>query len=120
MKKLKIILLLLALSMRGFTQAIAVVSNAHVVTADGVGGWSDVKYFFKRGDRVHVSFTADKQLNRITVTLDSNKELAKVMSTRAGSLDFVVPEDGEVIIRFISDRRGQDSIDYTVTKVPGR
>lgn len=86
-------------------------------TIKGVGGWSEVKHTFAKGDRVSLSFQAGKQLEMVTVTQGPRKELAKKKATKSGDLQFVVPADGEVVIRFVNDRGGQNDVKYELRKL---
>jgi len=84
---------------------------------DGLGGWSEVKHNFSKGDRVHLHFDANKQLERVLVLQGERKELAKAKYTKAGDLEFTVPQKGEVVIRFINDRNGPNEVRYELRKL---
>ena len=84
---------------------------------DGPGGWSEVKQTFAQGDKILLHYQSDKKLERVVILQGDRNELAKKRETKSGDLQFVVPKDGEVVIRFINDRNGKNEIKYELRKL---
>lgn len=117
MKTLLLIpLLLISLSTEARKQV--VVDQGKVTTTTGIGGYAQTGYAFAKGDVVTVTANAEKQLQRMIVIMHPDREIGKQVSTKDVNYTFTMPEEGVVIIRFISDRSGSNDINYTVTRTP--
>lgn len=84
---------------------------------DGPGGWSEVKHTFSQGDRILLHYQSNKKLERVMVLQGDRTELAKKKETKSGDIEFIVPKDGEVTIRFINDRNGKNEVKYEIRKL---
>ena len=84
---------------------------------NGLGGWSEIKHTFSRGDRVLLHYEADKQLESVIAVMDGRRELAKQTGVKSGDLQFTVPKKGAVVIRFINDRNGKNAVKYELRKL---
>jgi hypothetical protein len=96
-----------------------VVDQGKTHTPRGVGGYYDIAYAFAQGDVVTLKARSSKLLARVVATLYPDVPLARVRDTKRPELSFTVPQEGIVVIRFVSDRNGEANIDYTVTRTPG-
>jgi hypothetical protein len=108
-------LLLIGLNSGAQTQ---VIESGHLTTAPGIGGDAETGYAFTKGDVITVNAKASKQLDRMLVLMYPDVEIGRYRGTKTPNYTFTVPQDGIVIIRFISDRGHTNNIDYTVTRVP--
>ena len=99
---------------------------AHPVTVDhgtsttvaGVGGYSEIAYAFAAGDKITITGHASKMLDRMLVTLRPETVLGRVKESRNISLTFTVPQEGIVVIRFVSDRGGSNKVNYDIVREP--
>jgi hypothetical protein len=117
---MKLLLLIPAMALCFSAQArrdVAVASGT-TRTAPGIGGYAQIGYAFAKGDRVSINATAEKQLDRMIVMVYPEQELGRVRATKAPSYSFVMPKNGIVIFRFISDRGGTNDIRYNVHRMP--
>jgi hypothetical protein len=94
------------------------VDKGVVTTTTGIGGYAQTGYAFAKGDVITVSANAEKHLQRMIVILHPNTEIGKQLDTKNPNYTFTMPEEGMVIIRFISDRAGTNDINYTVMRTP--
>ena len=100
-------------------RAQTVVGQGSTHTPRGIGGYTDIAYAFAKGDVVTVKAHSNKVLAQVVATLFPEKVLTRVRGTKRPEVTFTMPEEGIVVIRFISDRNGKANIDYTVTRTPG-
>jgi hypothetical protein len=116
MKTLLLIpLLLLSL---GANARKGLVDKGMVTTTTGIGGYAQTGYAFAKGDVITVTANAEKHLQRMIVILHPNKEIGRQLDGKNLNYTFTMPEEGMVIIRFISDRAGTNDINYTVMRTP--
>src|SRR5688572_19593511 len=80
------------------------VDKGVVTTTTGIGGYAQIGYAFAKGDVITVSANAEKHLQRMIVILHPNNEIGRQLDTKNPNYTFTMPEEGMVIIRFISDR----------------
>jgi hypothetical protein len=119
MKKIIFALILLAVSI-GTQAAITpvTVADSSVSTVSGVGGYADVVYKFAKGDKVTLVASASKELERVMVVILPQNVLMRVKNIKKVSQTFEVPESGNVVIRFVSDRGGVNNIKYNIVRLP--
>jgi hypothetical protein len=94
------------------------IDQGTITTSPGIGGHAQTGYAFAKGDVITITAKAAKQLERMIVVLQPDKELGRQLSTRNPHYTFTMPEDGIVVIRFISDRAGTNDVSYTVSRTP--
>jgi hypothetical protein len=94
------------------------VDKGVVTTTTGIGGYAQTGYAFAKGDVITVTANAQKHLQRMIVILHPNTEIGRQLDTKNPNYTFTMPEDGMVVIRFISDRAGTNDINYTVMRTP--
>jgi hypothetical protein len=111
--------LALTASFSASAQTATVVDKGSVSTPKGIGGYKEISYAFAKGDVITLEARSNKLLDRIMVTQYPDNVLKRERSVRNTTTTFTMPEEGFVIIRFISDRPGVATIDYTVTRTPG-
>lgn len=85
---------------------------------NGLGDYTEIAYAFAKGDKITLNATSSKTLDRVAVVMYPETELAKDRATKHVKKEFVVPADGVVIIRFVSDHGGTTNVNYTVTREP--
>lgn len=95
-----------------------VVGHGTTKTAPGIGGYAQIGYAFAKGDVVTVNATAEKQLERMIVIVYPETEVGRDLATKTPHYTFTMPRSGIAVIRFISDRGGTNTINYTVTRMP--
>lgn len=100
-------------------QTATLVDKGTVRTPRGIGGYKEISYAFAKGDIVTLNAQSNKLLGRVMVTLYPENVIERVKWARNTTTTFTVPEEGIVVIRFISDRSGVATINYTVTRTPG-
>ncbi len=115
-KLLAIALLVCPLLVHG--QAPIQVGKGTVTTSPGIGGYADVGFAFAKGDVVHIQAQSSKKLQRMLVLLFPSRELGKTEETDHPKLTFTMPAEGIVVFRFISDRSGENKVQYQVTRQP--
>ncbi len=117
----KTLLLSAALSCTGLlhAQTAQPVDQGTATTVAGLGGYTELTYALAKGDVLTLDFRSNKQLDRVLILQYPDQVLGRLKSTRKGSTSVTVPEEGFVVIRFVSDRGGRASIDYTVSRTPG-
>jgi hypothetical protein len=101
------------------TQAQIIVDQGKTHTPRGIGGYTDIAYAFAQGDVVTLKAHSSKLLARVVATMYPETPLTRVKNTKRPEFSFTVPQEGIVIIRFVSDRNGEANINYTVTRTPG-
>jgi hypothetical protein len=94
------------------------IETGQVTTAPGIGGDAQIGYAFAKGDKISITAHASKMLDRMLVLMDPATELGKARQTKSPHFAFVMPEDGIIVFRFISDRPGTNKVDYTVKRTP--
>jgi hypothetical protein len=120
MNRLYILLLLLLFNaVVADGRRLVVVERGTTKTAPGIGGYAQIGYAFAKGDMITVDATAEKQLERMIVVIHPDQELGRDRATKNPHYRFTMPKSGIVVIRFISDRGGTNTIHYTVTRMPG-
>jgi hypothetical protein len=117
MKRLLLIPLLLVSLVAGATKEV-LVESGKLTTAPGIGGDAQVGFAFAKGDKITISATASKVLDRMLVLMDPATELGRVRHSKNPGFTFTMPADGIVVFRFISDRDGTNNIGYTVRRMP--
>jgi len=96
-----------------------VIDQGTVRTAPGIGGYNEIAYALAKGDVITLDVKANRLLERVMVVQYPQNVLQRVKAVRKTTTTFTVPEEGFVVIRFVNDRLGVTSVDYTVTRVPG-
>ncbi len=109
---------LLLLTFGASAQKLVVVDSGATKTAPGIGGNTQLGYAFAKGDVITIDAKASKQLERLLVFRFPEEVLGRVKYTKKPKLTFTMPEDGIAVFRFISDRDGTNTVNYTVTRVP--
>lgn len=94
------------------------VADSTVRTVSGVGGYAEVVYKFAKGDKVTLTANASKELERIMIVLLPQNVLLRIKNTKKATQTFDVPENGNVVIRFVSDRGGVNDIHYKIARLP--
>ena len=117
MKRLLFIPLLFISLAAGATKEV-LVESATVTTAPGIGGDAQIAYAFAKGDVVTVDATTTKILDRMVVVMQPGTQLGKHRQTKHPHVTFTMPEDGVVVIGFISDKPGTNHVNYTVRRLP--
>jgi hypothetical protein len=117
MKRLLFIPLVLLSFIAGATREV-VVEAASVTTAPGIGGDAQIAYAFAKGDVVTIDAKASKMLDRMVVVMQPGTQLGKHAHTKSPHVTFTMPEDGIVVIGFISDKPGTNDVAYTVKRLP--
>ena len=112
-------LLVLTTNLSSTAQTATLVDKGSIRTPRGIGGYKEISYAFAKGDIVTLNAQSNKLLGRIMVTLYPEKVIERVKWARNTTTTFTVPEEGFVVIRFISDRSGVATVNYTVTRTPG-
>lgn len=110
---------LLMAAVDGNAQMANMVGQGSLDLPRGIGGYDEISYAFAKGDVVTLEADANKLLERIMVTLYPSDVLKRVKHVRKATTTFTVPQEGFVVIRFISDRPGGNTVRYTVTRTPG-
>lgn len=106
-------------SVSAFAASEVVVEKGSTRTTPGIGGNTQVGYAFAKGDVVTIDAHAEKKLERMIVYIFPEHVMGRKTYTKHAKYSFTMPEDGIVIFRFISDRAGTNTIQYTVTRMPG-
>ncbi|XZF13358.1 hypothetical protein ACTHGU_16345 [Chitinophagaceae bacterium MMS25-I14] len=119
MKALLAALAGIALSVQAFAGDGIVIDKGKKEMKNGLGDYCEIAYAFAKGDKVHLEARSSKMLERATIVLYPQKELGKIKFSKKIDYDFTMPEEGVVLVRFVSDRGGKNSVDYTVTRIPG-
>ncbi len=109
---------LLLLCLSASARKAVVVETGTTTTVPGIGGNAQIGYAFAKGDVVTIDAKASKQLERMLVFIFPEQTLGRSKFTKHPTLTFTMPQDGIVVIRFISDRDGVNTINYTVTRMP--
>ena len=117
MKRLLILALIMFPFMVGAVAPVTV-GSGKLATVPGVGGYAEVAFAFAKGDKVTITATADKKLQRMMVLLYPDVEIAHNNETKISNFTVTVPQDGIVVFRFISDRAGTNYIHYSVSRMP--
>ena len=107
------------ISITAFSKTIVVVDKGSTKTTPGIGGNTQIGYAFAKGDVVTIDARAEKQLERMIVYVFPEQVLGRKTYTKHAKLSFTMPDDGIVVFRFISDRAGTNTIQYSVTRMPG-
>ncbi len=107
------------ISISTFAANEVVVEKGSTKTTPGIGGNTQIGYAFAKGDVVTIDARAGKQLERMIVYIFPEQVMGRKTFTKHAKYSFTMPEDGIVIYRFISDRAGTNTINYTVTRMPG-
>jgi hypothetical protein len=94
------------------------VDSGHKKMKLGVGDFTDIAYSFAKGDKIILHANSSKRLDRTVFLLYPRIELATVKSVKIVDHELIMPEDGILVIRFISDRNGTTALDYTVSRIP--
>ena len=119
---MKHILIIITALIMGFSahaqQTAQPVDKGTLHTVKGVGGWAANRYAFAKGDKVHVHYSANKELDRATAIIGKMDVQARVKGGKAGDMDFTMKDNGVVYLRWVSDRGGVTDIDYEVTRIP--
>jgi hypothetical protein len=118
MKRLYILLLLTLSALYAEGRRMVVVDRGTTKTAPGIGGYADIGYAFAKGDVITVDATAEKQLDRMIIVIHPQTEIGRDRATKNPHRTFTMPRAGIVVIRFISDRGGTNTVHYTVTRMP--
>lgn len=100
-------------------QGLITVDKGTQNTVKGVAGNLELTYAFAKGDRISIVATASKQLERMQIIQYPEIRIGQVMRQKNVSYTFTMKQDGFVTFKFISDRGGTNSIDYTITRKPG-
>src|SRR4051812_7002587 len=82
------------------------VADSTVSTVSGVGGYADVVYRLAKGDKVTLVASASKELERVMVVMMPQNVLVRIKGVKKVNQTFEVPENGNVVFRFVSDRGG--------------
>jgi hypothetical protein len=117
MKTLLLIPLLL-ISLHAAAAKEVIVEKGTTTTAPGIGGNAEIGYAFAKGDIVAIDAAASKQLQLLLAFVFPDNTVGRAKYTKHAKLTFTMPDDGIVIFRFISDRDGTNTINYTVTRMP--
>jgi hypothetical protein len=118
MSKPYIIVLFLLISLQASARKLVVIDRGSVTTAPGIGGYAQIGYALAKGDVVTITGTAEKQLERMIIIVHPDKEIGHDLATKTPHYTFTMPQEGIVVIRFISDRSGTNKISYSVTRMP--
>lgn len=94
------------------------VADSTITTVSGVGGSAEVAYAFAKGDKITLVAKASKPLESALVIMAPQSVLLRVKDSRKVNKSFVMPEDGTVIVRFISDRGGVNHVHYNLVRLP--
>lgn len=100
------------------SRAQTVVDQGTVHTTRGIGGYTEISYAFAQGDMVEMKANTNKVLQSVTAMLYPGNVLVRQKSVRQPVVKFTMPEEGFVTFRFVSDRGGVNTVDYTVTRTP--
>lgn len=114
--------ILLLIVYAGFAQAQTgnnIVAQSATETTGGLGGYTDIGYLFKRGDKVTIQATASKQLGLVRISRSGNQVLGRLKDLKKVDYTFVMPADDSVVFHFVSDRGGTNKISYTIFKEAG-
>jgi hypothetical protein len=84
----------------------------------GLGDYSEIAYAFAKGDKITLDAKSSKMLDRVTIVMYPQTEITRIRATKHTNKEFIVPQDGVVIIRFVADRGGTTNVNYTVTREP--
>jgi hypothetical protein len=106
------------LSISAFATSEVVVEKGSTRTTPGIGGNTQIGYAFAKGDIVTIDARSNRQLERMIVYIFPENVMGRKTYTRHARYSFTMPEDGVVVFRFISDRAGVNTIQYTVTRMP--
>jgi len=106
------------LSISAFATSEVVVEKGSTRTTPGIGGNTQIGYAFAKGDVVTIDARSNRQLERMIVYIFPENVMGRKTYTRHAKYSFTMPEDGVVVFRFISDRAGVNTIQYTVTRMP--
>ncbi len=117
MKRLLILVLLMLPFAAGAVSSVTV-GSGNLKTVPGVGGYAEVAFAFAKGDKITITATADKKLQRMMVLLYPDVEIAHNNETKISNFTVTVPDNGIVVFRFISDRAGTNTIHYSVSRMP--
>ncbi len=96
-----------------------VVDDGTLTTPRGIGGYKEISYAFAKGDVVTLETHSTHLLQRIMITQYPSNVLQRVKGVKNNVTTFTMPDEGFVVIRFISDRNGVARVKYTVTRTPG-
>lgn len=96
-----------------------VVDDGTLTTPRGIGGYKEISYAFAKGDVVTLETHSNHLLQRIMITQYPSTVLQRVKGVKNNVTTFTMPDEGFVVIRFISDRNGVARVKYTVTRTPG-
>ncbi len=106
------------LSISAFAASEVLVEKSSTRTTAGIGGNAQIGYAFAKGDVVTIDARSNKKLERMIVYIFPEQVLGRKTYTKHAKYTFTMPEDGIVIFRFISDRAGIATVDYSVTRMP--
>ena len=119
MKTICILLCSLMLSFQALAGEPVVLQRGLLETTNGIGDYVELGYALAAGDRIHIRAHASKELERVLVIVYPENVIGRVLLTKSVDTSFVVPEEGIVVIRFISNRQGRNRINYTISREAG-
>jgi len=96
-----------------------IVAQSTTETTGGLGGYTDVTYVFKQGDRVTIEAKASKQLGLVKIFYAGNKMLGRLKDLKKVNYTFIMPADDSVTFHFVTDRGGTNKINYTISTTTG-
>jgi ribosomal protein L21E len=96
-----------------------IVAQSTTETTGGLGGYTDVTYAFKQGDRVTIEAKASKQLGLVKIFYAGNKMLGRLKDLKKVNYTFIMPADDSVTFHFVTDRGGTNKINYTISTTTG-
>lgn len=94
------------------------VADSTISTVSGVGGSAEVTYSFAKGDKISLVASASKPMSQAMVLMPPQSVLVRAKDSRKVNQTFEMPQDGVVIIRFISDRGGVNHVHYSLVRLP--
>lgn len=106
-------------SISAFATSEVLVEKGSTRTTAGIGGNTQIGYAFAKGDVVTIDARSNKKLERMIVYIFPEHVLGRKTYTKHAKYTFTMPEDGIVVFRFISDRAGIATVNYSVTRMPG-
>jgi len=95
-----------------------VVDHGKKQMKNGLGDYSEIAYAFAKGDKITLDASSSKRLDRVMVVMYPQTEITRIRAAKHMTREFIVPQNGVVIIRFVSDHGGTTNVNYTVTREP--
>lgn len=118
MKRCIQLLVIMLIAGYGASAQVITVDKGTQNTVKGVAGNLELTYAFAKGDRVSIAAHASKLLERMQIIQYPEIRIGQIMRTKDASYNFTMKDNGFVTFKFISDRGGTNSIQYSITRTP--